>query len=566
MKKLFLALFSLVFLASAPTVHAATDLTYTGFDSSIEINQDTSITVTETVKVDYLTPHHGIFRYVPETKLKVLSVKDETGNKYKYKVSGGSVKEIKIGDPDVTITGEHVYVISYQVKGMIKEFSDHYELYWNVTGSDWDGELPKPTASVSSTFANVTKVGCYAGTVGESAQDCTGSFKANLATFESLVDTGQGTDFTIVVGLDKNNSFIFPSTAQKILDFIVENWFYAVTPLPFLIPFYFWMKKGRDQRYISDNIYYEPESKGSRTVGVFERKFIPLVYSPIKGLTPAQIGTIIDQKVDIADVVAEITELARLGYLKIKKIPKKGIFSKVDYEFTSLGKEQNSLQDYQKTILKGLFEAGDVVLLSSLKNKFYVDLKEIKDQLYENMKEKGFFDGNPEKVRGVWLGVVFATGFAAFVLVSIFGGENSFLAFFIIVVSGILGIILARSMPRRTPHGYALYRQTEGLKWYVNKGAWRQEIAEKKLFIDEMVPLAISLGVIGKLASDMKDLGMEPPKYIGGVNTGTFASDIGSFQSSAGGTLSSAPSSSGSSGFSGGSSGGGGGGGGGGGW
>ncbi len=565
----------LVFLASiclffvfAETVTASNELKYKSFDSRVSINQDLSIMVSETIVVEYLVPKHGIFRNIPEKRLKVLSVKDESGNDYEYKVSGGSIKEIKIGDPDIAITGEHIYVIVYEVKDAVKEFSDHFELYWNITGSDWDSLIPKPTASLESRFASITKIKCFAGVVGASVEDCTGDFESNRATFNSQVNTGVGSDFTIVVGLDKNNQFIQPSTIQKVIDWFMQNWFYFITPLPFLIPFYFWLKKGRDQRFVSENIYYEPNDTATRSTGLFERKFIPLVYSPIKGLTPSQVGTIIDEKVDIADVVAEIIELARLGYLKIKRIPQKGIFGKGDYEFTKISKEAKLLADYQKTVLNGLFEEGDTTFLSDLKNKFYLNLKDFREELYENMKSRNFFEGNPEKIRGYWFTGLFVICLVVFLVINFLGIiEENFWPMLPLAFFSILGFLFARAMPRRTPRGYALFRQIEGLKWYINKGLWRQEIAEKRLFIDEMLPLAISLGVVGKLAEDMKILGIEPPKYIGGVSTASFAGDIGIFQSSAGSVLASAPGGSGGSGFGGGGgSGGGGGGGGGGGW
>ncbi len=559
----------MIFLVFAKGVGASGDLEYKSFYSDITINQDLSVTVKETVVVEFLVPRHGIFRNIPERSLKVLSVVDENGNSYKYKVSGGNIKEVKIGDPDTTIIGEHTYVITYRVRDAIKEFPDHFELYWNVTGSDWDSSIPKPTASVESLYAPITKIKCFAGVVGTSVEDCTGTFETNHAKFSSEVDTGVVSDFTIVVGLDKNNQFTPPSTTQRIIDWLLTNWFYLLTPLPFLIPFYFWLKKGRDQRYASENIYYTPEDTTTRTVGLFERKFIPMVYSPIKGLTPSEVGTIIDEKVDIADVVAEITELARLGFLKIKRIPKKGIFGKDDYEFTDLEKDKGPLKEYQKIILDGLFESGSPAQLSDLKNKFYTELKDFKDELYEEVKNKGFFEGNPEKVREKWLAILFALCFGLFFVINISVAifESSPLAIFLLAFFGFLGFLITRAMPRRTPVGYALYRQIEGLRWYLDKGLWRHEIAEEKLFIDEILPLAISLGVVNQLARDMEVLGLKPPSYISGVSTANFAGSFASFQSSAGSTLASSPGGKGGSGFGGGGgSGGGGGGGGGGGW
>ena len=554
------------FVIFSSGIKAASDLDYKSFESEITINQDKSITVQETVDVDYLVFKHGIFRDIPERRIRVLSVKDQSGNDYKYKVSGGAVKEIKIGDPDKTITGEHTYVITYQLKDAVKEFPDHYELYWNVTGSEWDSTIPTPTATVESPYAQITGIKCYAGIVGTSYQDCSASTSPSSAHFESGVDTGVGSDFTIVVGLSHDNQFTVPSTVERIVDWFMSHWPYFASILPFFVPFYFWVKKGRDERYASENIYYEPTDTATRRVGFFERKYIPLVYSPIKGLTPAQVGTIIDEKVDIQDVVSEITELARLGYLKIKKIDKKWIFGKVNYEFTNLKKDSGNLADYQQIVLDGLFESGDKVQLSDLRNKFYKNLKDFKDSLYKNMASEGFFAANPESVRTTWLVVwIVIIGIGFFCISWFADAYGDSVPVLLLILSSVFGFLFVRSMPRRTPKGYALYRQIRGLKWYIEKGHWKQEIAEKRLFVDEILPLAVSLGVVTHLAHDMEVLKMVPPSYIAGSSMGTFSSDLSSFQSSTGKSLSSSPSSSGS-GFSGGSSGGGGGGGGGGGW
>lgn len=90
---------------------------------------------------------------------------------------------------------------------------------------------------------------------------------------------------------------------------------------------------------------------------------------------------------------------------------------------------------------------------------------------------------------------------------------------------------------------------------------------EKHLFIEEILPFAVALNVVDQLSRDMKELGLEPPKYMGGTNFGT-AAFVSSFTSDLGAGLTYNPSSSssGGGGFGGGSSGGGGGGGGGGSW
>ena len=99
-------------------------------------------------------------------------------------------------------------------------------------------------------------------------------------------------------------------------------------------------------------------------------------------------------------------------------------------------------------------------------------------------------------------------------------------------------------MPKRTAWGYSLFRQVTGLRYFIDKGKWREEIAEKNLFFEEILPLAVALGVIDKLAKEMKDLGAIPPSYLNGFTASAFAFDLSRFSSSAAGSLVSSPKSS----------------------
>jgi len=560
----------------------------TDFVSDITIEQDTSLTIIETIRVNFPEPRHGIFRIIPvaysakgrtiKADLKVIAVTDEKENGYQYEISRfrQSIK-LKIGDSDRTITDLHTYIVKYKISHVLQRFDSHDELYWNVTGSEWDTNILNASAKVTSSNATIIKTECFAGAFGSSEKNCEQSFSGELAEFVSREQLGKGKDLTVVVGLDKENDLLFPGLVEKNLKLLADNWGYPVALLPLLVIFGFWLKKGRDKRYLSDQIYYQPEDKKTRTVSIFERKFLPLVYSPIQGLTPSQVGTIIDEKVDIQDVVAEIVELARLGHIKIEKIASKN--KKTDYSFTKLDKSRAGLKKYQKYLLSKLFEkptsSDNYVLLSSLENNFYKSLTEFKKRLYENLAEEKMFDGNPEKTRTAWIVGFVILSLLGLLVVSFFMITTAnFVPIVLSVLTFIPGIVLAINMPRRTAWGYSLFRQTRGLAWYLRKGKWRHEITEKHLFLEEILPLAISLGVVNKLTKDMQGLGVTPPSYLVGVAAVSLSSDIRSFKSTAskslvsspGGSWSGSSSWSGGSGFSGGSVGGGFGGGGGGSW
>ena len=614
MKKFLVLLLGLALLLF-PSYASAQEYIIESFDSNVSLQKDTSLAVTETIDVNFSVSKHGIFRNIPVTysakgktiraKLDVISVTNKSGVPYEYQVSrsGGDVV-IKIGDPDFSVTGPVSYVIKYQITKIVQRFDTHDEIYWNVTGSNWDTGILKSTASVSSPFAKITQLECFSGVVRTQQKYCKAGIVAGNAEFVSTDLLGPGRDFTIVVGLNKQNELAFPGPLQNIIGFVFDNWGYVASILPFGLLGYFWYRRGRDRRYVSDNVYYEPSQKEVITRPLFAREHLPMVYHPINGLSPAQVGTIVDERVHISDIIAEILELARLGLIKIKRYELKALLGKdSEYAFIRTDKRQDevTLADYQKDILKELFrsqiihksistvdevfsdmpdvkkEADELLkkdkymILSALKDHFYEGLPEIKKKLYENMQTSGFFEEDPEKTRAKWLGIGFAVYLVGYLVVNLFVATSGNFGPFVPLIASIIPSFFAVfSMPRRTPAGYALYRQIKGLKYYLKVGKWRHQIAEKHLFIEEILPLAVALGVVDKLAQDMKELELKPPSYVSGFAAATFYSDFSGFTNSSSGTLVSAPGGgsggwSGGSGFGGGGGAGGGGGGGGGG-
>ena len=540
MKKLIIGI--LVWLVFPARIALAADYVVNNFHSQIEVNQDTSLTITETIEANFNIAKHGIFRIIPviysahgktiNGRLQVLSINQP----YSLSRLNQSVK-LQIGDPAKTIRGKQTYVIKYKVNNILQRYPEYDELYWNVTGHEWDTTIAKTTAEVISPYAAITK----------------------------RQDYNEG-ELTIAVALDKNNQLIWPTKTEAAIETTTSNWGYPVALLPLLIMFGFWLNKGRDKRYLTDNLYVK--GRATKTVSFFEHKFLPSVYSPIDNLTPSEAGTILDQKVDTKDVVAEIVELGRLGFLTIKRTEKKRFLGKeTDYILSKQVKDTKKLRSYQKYLLEKIFGSKTEVKLSDLKNKFYQHLEEFRKKVYQYLADEKIFNGNPQRVTTNW-GIVFGVSMAImFMPVMIFASITQNYGPVIIYLGSILpGALMIKVMPARTAWGYSLLRQTEGLKWYLGKGKWREEISEKNLFLKDMLPLAVALGVVNRLAKDMKDLGATPPDYFQGFTTANFANQLNHFSSNSSAAVVSSPSGtkwsgssswSGGSGFSGRSSGGG---------
>jgi len=558
----FIAISTIFLFLSTSLAHASGEI-IKKFNSEVSIYKNGVVNVRETIVYDFSTlQRHGIFRDIPytlknsegkefEMPITVLSVKNEYGQDYKYTQSrtGGNVS-LKIGDPNKTITGAHTYVITYEVEGTLEEFSDHDELYWNVTGNEW--KVPIETSSVRLLFPSDVpvsnlKIACFTGPFGSKEVNCSQVYDllpSLFVTTTKYLNPNEG--FTIVAGFDKGYITVIPKKeVSKLPEYLVLAglfiWYFLL-PLSVILMY---LKYGRDPK-INTAIpaLFEPPLDGKRR------------------LTPAESGTIVDESADDKDITATIVDLAIRGYLKITEKDQKslgGLLSSKDYiltrEETYKNKEgEVKLEKHEEALINSLFKDGDEVSTADLLDSFSKDAQNIKDNLYKNAISNGFFPHNPKTVRDIWLIVGFLSLFT------------------INVPLGVVCIVFSRVMPRKTLKGAKSKVDILGLKRFVSSQERQLKFQEENWYLfEKLLPYAIALGVADVWAKRFEKLGEIPQRtwYTGNssFNSYTFANSLGSLGTSVARAATPTSSSSGfSSGFSGGSSGGGGGGGGGGSW
>jgi uncharacterized membrane protein YgcG len=583
MKKFVVTFFVLSLLLLIPSKIRAAEI-ITHFQSDITINQDTSLSISE--QINYTTDQnkHGIYRYLPLsynqdgqktiTPIEAVTITNQSGKTIPYTTdSDGTFLTLKIGDPDATFSGDQTYIINYTVKNALSEFDNHDELYWDITGEGWQVQIASTTATINSPSAQITQVDCFSGETGSNNQGCETTFTDQTAQFTYDTSIEYGDNMTVVVGLNKDNQLIFPTQQEKYLQWLQLNWTLFLIPLPLLGIFFWWYKKGRDIQFLSANVYdLDPNRPTSlKPFTLFSRP--PFVYAPIKELSAGEAGALLDEKVDSQDVIAEILELARKKYLKIESSSKKKLFgTQQDYQFNQLDQGTLPLTATQKYLLNEIFKDKKQIKVSELKGKFYLVMAQAKQKLEKSLVDKKIYTNSPTKVRGVGMGVFFSSGAIVFAFIA-----NQLFPWGIywplipLLLQIPFGLLLAYNLPQKTAVGTNLWLQTTGLQKSIRYGKWREKIKEKNLFIEEVLPFAISLGVVDQLTKDMEKLNIAPPEYFKTNNITAFSTAhfINTFTSEVNNNLSynpSASSSSGGSGLSGGFSGGGGGGGGGGSW
>jgi hypothetical protein len=574
----------------------------TDYRSDVTIERNGTIEVHETIVYDLgVVPHHGIYRTIPVRTsqsgkdgydrvypMTVVSVSASAGTPAQYSVEDdGDDQQIKIGDPDRTITGEHTYDIVYRVRGAMNAFADHDELVWNAVGPEWSVPIEKASAVVHAP-ADITRVGCNTGTYGATFPCDTAANTGSTAVFaKAPLNPYEGLTFTVALP----KGAVVPSPEP-----ILEERFdlasaFRVTPatggisggmlalLAAIVIFLVW-KFGRDRRYAGSAVDAAYGSASgdtgdgdAETAAPLHEAETPVEFEPPEHLRPGELGTLIDFDAGPLDVTATIIDLAVRGFLKIEEVDKEWYQFKHDWKLTKLPKDEE-LRQYERTLYNGLFKDGDEVKLSELKNKFAERMGKVRTQLMDDAMAKGWFSRKPGTVKVLWglLGVfVLAIGIALTILLA--SETHAGLLGVPVIVGGILLLIASRWMPKRTAKGYAVLRHTLGFKRFIDESEkHRAQFAERANIFSEYLPYAVVFGATDKWAKAFADLGQQPDTsswYVSqhAFDYALFSSAIDGFATTSAGTLTSSPASTGASGFSGGGfSGGGGGGGGGGSW
>jgi uncharacterized membrane protein len=561
MKRL-LAIFTLAFAALPFVVQAET---ISNFDVHATLDASRLLTITETIGYDFEGANrHGIYRDIPVVyerngasyRLR-LNVQDATmdGQSVPMQVSNeGDNVHIRLGDPNLTITGKHTYVIRYSTNRAINDFpkDNERELYWNVTGNAWPVDIKEASFKLDGP-GPATKTICYTGEYGSTEQDCRigASGNAVSSTVERTLAPDEG--FTVAIRFPAS-SMRDLSLAEIIWDTFIDNVWLAFPLVVFALMFGIWWKYGKD-----------PAGRGT----------VVAQYEEPRGLPPALLAGLMQQSLPPRAITATILDLARRGYLKVQFTGEMtgGWFSKSP-EFTLVKKKDAdaSLLAFERTLFTGLFDGEDEVSLADKKDgSFWKSIQTARDQAFEELRTRKFFGKNPGAVRGTWIALAVFVGFGGAWISN--GGLG--------VVSSILcALIIAGfgwQMPTKTKEGAIVMEEAEGFKLFLS-------VTEKDRldFTDaperspenfaRFLPAAVAFGVEEKWAKQFAGIDMRPPSYYDGHMNGWTALQIAqlshSFHDNSMSSMYRAPASAGSggSGFSGGGSGGGFGGGGGGSW
>ena len=528
--------------------------------------------VSENIAYDFEGAYrHGIYRNIKDkhplpasawykeryVDIELLSVtRDHEPEPYTLESYDGL--SVRIGDPDSTITGRHLYQIKYVLRGALSETREGVEFYWNVTGDEWPVAIEDVFVGLRT--YNKARIlptqACYAG-YPDSTDSCA---RMEYRTSEDVGFFGQkGLLPSQQLTIAEQVSMPGPVPANERYNILLVG---LIVVSLWLVGIGVWAYRWRTEYKLDQSI-------------------IPQ-YEPYQDFKPMFTGVLFDGRLDSRDISAGIVYLAQQGYISIKQTNEKilWLFDTTDYEITYLKDSHAPLTHFQKEILsllfKGVYTTGITMKLSSIKKdttkqrENYKTVQGLKKAVVKDMVGRGLLEQRvPRVVVGVLASIaLWAALFLAQPTWEMFGVVVT-LVFILFLLT--VAVAMVAGNERRTRKGYEALNYLKGFKDFLSttekeRYKFHNAPAKSPEQFMEYLPYAIAFGVEREWAEVFKDIQIDSPDwYQSSVSGATFSavaftSDLGAFSTS----LSGSAGTSGSSG--GGSAGGGGGGGGGGSW
>ena len=324
------------------------------FHSDIALQDDSSLQVTETITVIAAGGQirHGILREFPThysdsynnhyvVGFQMLSAtRDSAEEIFRIEDYYNGVR-IYLGDPKAMVPpGRHVYTLTYTTNRQLGFFSDHDELFWNVTGLGWSFRIDQASATVHllpTIPADQVTLSGFTGPKGSRESKLSSSRDADAFQFTATRPLFAKEGLSILLKWPKG--YVTPPTfSQEAEYFFRDNRDALLLATGFLVVLLYyliaWAELGRDPRPGVIMPFYEPPAT----------------------LSPAGMRYLVRMGFDNKTFAAAILDMAARGYLKIKE-------EGGSYMLSLSDKDERVLTPDEKQIAGVLFEGRKVIWL-----------------------------------------------------------------------------------------------------------------------------------------------------------------------------------------------------------
>lgn len=372
MKKLVLIIAVLcVFLFPGFAFAAGGGFNITSYDVQVQVNENNTYNVTENITADFYESHHGIERLIPQkvTASRYVNGEYDTSN-YRILVSGveantqSSVEtsdgyyDIRLGDPDVTVTGVQNYMLQYTYDPGDDGYDTFDDFYYNIIGTQWDVPIDNVTFTITMPKEfDKSKIGFNLGSEGTSGYEPS--------------DLEYSVEGNVITG--KVNRTLYPNEALTIRLELPNGYYVGAR-----------QNTGPVNSLIIASLVLL--GIGLLLAIIFIRKKKPVQtveFYPPEGMTSADVGYVIDGLVEDKDVISLLIYWADKGYMEIHQKEK----SK-DMEFVKLKDMPESANEYEKTMFNEMFSGRNTTSITQLQYKFYDTIAAAKQMVSSKYQSK----------------------------------------------------------------------------------------------------------------------------------------------------------------------------------
>lgn len=231
---------------------------------------------------------------------------------------------------------------------------------------------------------------------------------------------------------------------------------------------------------------------------------IDLRSEPPDDLPPGAAGALLDEHADLQDVVATFVDLHRRGIFTLAPVasdpngPGRG---RTDYELTLV--EPNApVAPFEEAMLRALFGPEPSMpwqpKLSDVKHRFNGARSTIREAIYAELVQRGYFVADPQQVRSHWRQIGISGLVASLGAGSLLGVAFGGMAWFPAIVGPCLPLAvlgMSRSMPRKTRKGAEAAAQWDAFRRYLNSNEAFAVLFEAQAIRDTYLTYAIAFGI-----------------------------------------------------------------------
>jgi uncharacterized membrane protein YgcG len=464
----------------------------------IAVQEDGSALVRETIDYDFgADSRHGITRDFPGYALAgagpvgVPTVADVT-------VRSASAPDdvtltddvhvvIRVGDPDVTISGLHRYVLAYRITGAVSGT----RLAYDAIGTGWSVPIDAADIRLTAPY-RLSGVGCFQGFESSDAPCAARVDGDAVTTHVEGLEERQGVTLdgdragalsgpartALPNDVDLSDSAAYTRTLWLVLGFGALGFVAGAVPAAL------WARRaGRDRAWAGggiDAVYGGPGLESSPITDLDAERQVTVQFEPPRDLTPAQGGVLLTERVDRDHQVAWLTQQSIDGWFRIENDGDRLRWTAPEDRWASA-----------PAPLRKMFNRRAKVKLVSYDQRFAEGFRMVADELKNWRATCELWDHDAERrnnrvsslVKTLGVLAALAGAVALFMTASaepqlayltaagsaLFAGAGTSLAF------------NARELPIRTPEGFARRQLVEGFRRFfvASEGQHARAAAER---------------------------------------------------------------------------------------